>query len=181
MQSLAQHSSKRIITGVLVAQVQDPKSKKWYATWAEAEPDVLAKGLKLDPSMFPPTPETGEASADADAHNGGSGAAPLHLERTMRFLPHHQDTGGFFVAVLEKVADCSDLVVPTQSHRKRRTQPNVRCLFRLCTYARALCAVSRKARQVSCAGKLLLRCRDDSFVTSIKYSSGADAVRATRI
>lgn len=26
---------------------------------------------------------------------------PLH--RCMRFLPHHQDTGGFFVCVLEKV------------------------------------------------------------------------------
>ena len=90
-------------------QVQDPKSKKWYASWADAEPDVAEKGLKLDPTMFPPP---------ADA------ASDLHLERVMRFLPHHQDTGGFFVAVLEKVADCSDLVVPTQSHRKRR-QPTV--------------------------------------------------------
>lgn len=28
----------------------------------------------------------------------------LHLERCLRLLPHHQDTGGFFVAVLEKNA-----------------------------------------------------------------------------
>ncbi|XP_042913410.1 RNA cytosine C(5)-methyltransferase NSUN2-like [Parasteatoda tepidariorum] len=26
----------------------------------------------------------------------------LHLEHCIRILPHHQDTGGFFVAVLEK-------------------------------------------------------------------------------
>ena len=30
-----------------------------------------------------------------------SDAMPLH--RCMRFLPHHQDTGGFFVCVLQKV------------------------------------------------------------------------------
>ena len=28
-----------------------------------------------------------------------------HIERAMRFLPHHQNTGGFFVCVLEKVRD----------------------------------------------------------------------------
>ena len=27
----------------------------------------------------------------------------MPLGRCMRFLPHHQDTGGFFVAVLQKV------------------------------------------------------------------------------
>lgn len=29
--------------------------------------------------------------------------AALPLERCMRFLPHHGDTGGFFVVVLQKV------------------------------------------------------------------------------
>jgi len=42
---------------------------------------------RLVPSLFPPTPE--EASRFA-------------LERTMRILPHHNDTGGFFVALLRK-------------------------------------------------------------------------------
>jgi 16S rRNA C967 or C1407 C5-methylase (RsmB/RsmF family) len=27
----------------------------------------------------------------------------MNLDRCMRLLPHHADTGGFFVAVLEKV------------------------------------------------------------------------------
>ncbi|XP_063629060.1 tRNA (cytosine(34)-C(5))-methyltransferase [Cydia splendana] len=41
------------------------------------------------PQMFPPNPE------DLDK---------FHLDRCIRILPHHQDTGGFFVAVLEKSA-----------------------------------------------------------------------------
>ncbi len=45
-----------------------------------------AQGIKLDPTMFP---------------DEQSDAMPLH--RCMRFLPHHQDTGGFFVCVLQKV------------------------------------------------------------------------------
>lgn len=32
-------------------------------------------------------------------------AQAAHLEWAMRFLPHQQDTGGFFVCVLEKVAE----------------------------------------------------------------------------
>ena len=39
-------------------------------------------------SMYPPSPEV---------------AAQLHLDRCIRILPHDQDTGGFFVAVLEMV------------------------------------------------------------------------------
>ena len=53
---------------------------QWYADW----PSAATVGQKLAPSMFPPPP-----------------AAGLPLERCMRFLPHHNDTGGFFVAVLE--------------------------------------------------------------------------------
>ena len=43
---------------------------------------------KLLESMFP------DAASDA-----------LPLERCMRILPHHGDTGGFFIGVLEKVAE----------------------------------------------------------------------------
>eukprot|EP00887_Chlorella_sp_A99_P007303 scaffold2.g7303.t1 len=52
----------------------------WFADWEAGK-----QGVKLDPTMFP------DAASDA-----------LPLERCMRFLPHHQDTGGFFVAVLQK-------------------------------------------------------------------------------
>lgn len=45
----------------------------------------------------------------------------IGIEHAMRFLPHHQDTGGFFVCVLEKVADIplldqneDEIEVPTE-------------------------------------------------------------------
>ena len=47
-------------------------------------------------SMYPPSPEV---------------AAQLHLDRCIRILPHDQDTGGFFVAVLEMVG-ASEIPVP---------------------------------------------------------------------
>ena len=55
--------------------------------------DVAAKASKarlpeLTASMHPPSPEI---------------ANSLHLERCMRILPQDQDTGGFFVAILEKI------------------------------------------------------------------------------
>jgi 16S rRNA C967 or C1407 C5-methylase (RsmB/RsmF family) len=43
--------------------------------------------------------------------------AKLPMERCMRFLPHHQDTGGFFVAVLEKVKPCGKIPNPSIAHR----------------------------------------------------------------
>lgn len=58
----------------------------WYTSHADL-PQALKKTVL--PSIFPPTPEE---------------AAEFHLERCLRVLPHVQDTGGFFVAVLEKVA-----------------------------------------------------------------------------
>uniref|UniRef100_A0A914WK23 SAM-dependent MTase RsmB/NOP-type domain-containing protein n=1 Tax=Plectus sambesii TaxID=2011161 RepID=A0A914WK23_9BILA len=45
---------------------------------------------KITPTMFPPPPEK---------------AAGYNLHRSFRILPHHQDTGAFFVAVLHKTAD----------------------------------------------------------------------------
>ena len=43
----------------------------------------------IRPEMFPPTPEEAEK---------------LNLKKCLRILPHQQDTGGFFVALLEKTA-----------------------------------------------------------------------------
>ncbi|GIL42810.1 hypothetical protein Vafri_190 [Volvox africanus] len=57
---------------------------RFYGSWDEAR-DI---GYKLEESMFP-----------------SPAKAALPLERCMRFLPHHGDTGGFFVAVLRKVSE----------------------------------------------------------------------------
>ncbi|DBA68056.1 TPA: hypothetical protein ACH3X2_014076 [Trebouxia sp. C0005] len=69
-----------------------PGLKKWYArdkiqyysNWEEASQNGPHK---LTKSMFP------DAQSDE-----------LPLERCMRILPHHSDTGGFFIAVFEKMA-----------------------------------------------------------------------------
>ena len=81
----------------------EPKSGAWFGSWEDAEPVATERKLKLDPSMFP-----------------DAASAALPLRRTMRFLPHHQNTGGFYVAVFEKVAECADLAEPDVSHRKAK-------------------------------------------------------------
>lgn len=57
---------------------------------------------QIRPHMFPPPPEVAEE---------------LHLERCMRILPHQQDSGAFFVAVLEKCGD----QLPWESSKKQAT------------------------------------------------------------
>ncbi|CAK9274340.1 unnamed protein product [Sphagnum jensenii] len=64
------------------------------------------------PSMFPSG--NGWDSSDADEKNEGPDEteseegppeiATLPLERSMRILPHDQDTGGFFIAVFQKIS-----------------------------------------------------------------------------
>ncbi|XP_038581138.1 RNA cytosine-C(5)-methyltransferase NSUN2-like [Micropterus salmoides] len=63
------------------------KEGQWYSDWSEVP---SSRHTQIRPTMFPPKdPEK---------------LASLHLERCMRILPHHQNTGGFFVAVLVKKA-----------------------------------------------------------------------------
>ncbi|KAK9305159.1 hypothetical protein QLX08_003816 [Tetragonisca angustula] len=61
------------------------KDLQYYKSWEDV-PEQWQTQVR--PKMFPPKPED---------------AAKFHFEKCMRILPHHQDTGGFFVAVLEKV------------------------------------------------------------------------------
>ncbi|XP_051927888.1 RNA cytosine C(5)-methyltransferase NSUN2 [Hippocampus zosterae] len=63
------------------------KEGKWYTDWSEVP---TSRHTQIRPTMFAPT--------DAEKLAG------MHLERCMRILPHHQNTGGFFVAVLLKKA-----------------------------------------------------------------------------
>lgn len=67
---------------------------KWYPASRDMQiyekfSDVPEKWhCQVSSNMFPPDPEE---------------ARKFHLDRCLRILPHHQDTGGFFVAVLEKI------------------------------------------------------------------------------
>uniref|UniRef100_A0A1B6DIS1 tRNA (cytosine(34)-C(5))-methyltransferase n=2 Tax=Clastoptera arizonana TaxID=38151 RepID=A0A1B6DIS1_9HEMI len=72
---------------------------KGVSSWLPASRDVVMYEkfddvpekwtTQVRPQMFPPNPVD---------------APQFHLDRCIRILPHHQDTGGFFVAVLEKIA-----------------------------------------------------------------------------
>lgn len=65
-----------------------------YSAYGQQEREVSPK-KPIPESAFPPTVE------EADS---------FHIERCLRIFPHDQNTGGFFVAVLEKIAPFSDLV-----------------------------------------------------------------------
>ncbi|RKO95493.1 S-adenosyl-L-methionine-dependent methyltransferase, partial [Caulochytrium protostelioides] len=71
--------------GLTTWKVMSPK-EVLYERWDDVpEAD---RNRTVFPTLFPPP-----------------NAAELHLERAMRIYPHYQDTGGFFVAVLEKVSE----------------------------------------------------------------------------
>ncbi|XP_034455892.1 RNA cytosine C(5)-methyltransferase NSUN2 [Hippoglossus hippoglossus] len=63
------------------------KEGQWFSDWSEVPSN---RRTQIRPTMFPP--------------NDPEKLASMHLERCMRILPHHQNTGGFFVAVLVKKA-----------------------------------------------------------------------------
>nr|KAF6490427.1 NOP2/Sun RNA methyltransferase 2 [Molossus molossus] len=61
------------------------KDGQWFAEWDEVP---HSRHTQIRPTMFPPK--------DSEKLQA------MHLERCLRILPHHQNTGGFFVAVLVK-------------------------------------------------------------------------------
>lgn len=74
--------------GITKWRVMD-KVTNWYTQFEEVK-NVVRKSNKIQRSMFPPTPEEIEK---------------FKLERSMRILPHTNNSGGFFIAVFRKVAD----------------------------------------------------------------------------
>eukprot|EP00106_Octopus_bimaculoides_P022451 XP_014789893.1 PREDICTED: tRNA (cytosine(34)-C(5))-methyltransferase-like [Octopus bimaculoides] len=60
------------------------RSGDWYDKYEEVPPKLLSQ---LRPSMFPPSEEI---------------TKQFNLNRCLRVLPHHQNTGGFFIAVMMK-------------------------------------------------------------------------------
>ncbi|XP_065913229.1 RNA cytosine-C(5)-methyltransferase NSUN2-like isoform X2 [Dysidea avara] len=79
------------------------KGGEWV-DWSDGTDSLLPRPLVE--TMFPPVVEEAQL---------------MGLEKCVRILPHHQDTGGFFVAVLEK----SD-ILPWQSKKVSQTNPPVK-------------------------------------------------------
>ncbi|XP_072461490.1 RNA cytosine C(5)-methyltransferase NSUN2 [Notamacropus eugenii] len=61
------------------------KDGQWFADWKDVP---QSRHTQIRPTMFPPKNE--------------ENLKKMNLERCFRILPHHQNTGGFFVAVLVK-------------------------------------------------------------------------------
>ena len=78
--------------GLTAWSVMDKAGRMW-SSWAQVEDERAQAGDdglgKLAPSMFPP-PDASQT---------------LHLDRCMRIYPHQQDTGAFFICVLEKQSE----------------------------------------------------------------------------
>lgn len=87
---------------------------RWYKSYADV-PVALASSLSLPPTVFPPDPAV---------------VASLGLERVWRLLPHHQDTGGFFVCAFRRTASAPiigggiprPIGLPRLSRKQRKKQ-----------------------------------------------------------
>jgi len=73
----------------LLIEMADSAGLKHYASFRDVPENMQSR---IPKSAFPPTPEE---------------AAEFHLERCIRCLPHDNNTGGFFVALLRKTAPMS--------------------------------------------------------------------------
>ncbi|PRP88254.1 hypothetical protein PROFUN_03363 [Planoprotostelium fungivorum] len=93
--------------GLHTWKIQD-KHGNWHENHADIKDREVSK--KIPPSVFPPTAEE---------------AASFHLERCLRLLPHQQDTGGFFVAVLEKVAPTWVSMLKEDDKSEEKTEEKV--------------------------------------------------------
>lgn len=80
------------VPGLKTWKVMDREARIW-GSWKEVQDQIEKEGpnglARLSEGMFPPTGEN----------------ADLPLERCMRIYPHLQDTGGFFITVIEKTSE----------------------------------------------------------------------------
>jgi multisite-specific tRNA:(cytosine-C5)-methyltransferase len=93
--------------------VQEKSGRKWN-TWDEVEAARKEEGEetaeKLLPSMFPPPTLEGKEE--------------IPFERAMRVYPHLQDTGGFFIAVLEKKSEIRAKPEAAPAPKRNQTAPS---------------------------------------------------------
>jgi multisite-specific tRNA:(cytosine-C5)-methyltransferase len=95
------------------------KSGRIWGSWEEVRQQVVEHDAEMP----------GRIAYSMFARPEGAPCADVPLERCMRVYPHMQDTGGFFITVLEKRADFKarpedDLKreIPMRSERRRRPE-----------------------------------------------------------
>lgn len=96
--SLGEHATNPLVQACLGAGMQiyptyDDVPEQDRHSSSSTRIDPSARQGRIRPGMFPPA---AEATLD--------GEEPLHLERCIRCMPHDQDTGGFFIALIKKIA-----------------------------------------------------------------------------
>lgn len=79
-------------TGMLPGLKRNPGLKKWSI-------------MNKDGTVFDSWQPAGGPGTDKIVEGMFSPPEEMHLDRCLRLLPHQQDTGGFFVAVLEKMSE----------------------------------------------------------------------------
>eukprot|EP01043_Picozoa_sp_COSAG02_P065279 COSAG02_NODE_9799_length_2108_cov_1.698357_1_plen_579_part_01 len=98
-------------------QARAEGGEQWFKSYADV-PTALASSLSLPPTVFPPDPSV---------------VASLGLQHVWRLLPHHQDTGGFFVCAFRRNAPAPQisggiprpigLARPSRKQRKKQKRP----------------------------------------------------------
>ncbi|PFH33172.1 putative tRNA (cytosine(34)-C(5))-methyltransferase [Besnoitia besnoiti] len=117
-------------TEVLPSLQRRPGLNTWRVYWQkefydkfEDVPDTSAARQKIRATIFPRF--RAAAAAGGEGEQPTQEAPPLH--RCMRFLPHLNNTGGFFVAVLEKKRHVPFHVTPRALGAEQREQREDAC------------------------------------------------------
>ncbi|KAH9558782.1 hypothetical protein CY35_06G025200 [Sphagnum magellanicum] len=91
-----------------------PSGNGWDSSDVPAEESVAPTDLAAEAD------EKNEGPDETESEEGPPEIATLPLERSMRILPHDQDTGGFFIAVFQKISPLKVVQQSKNGHQKHR-------------------------------------------------------------
>ncbi|KAH8958486.1 hypothetical protein BDL97_06G027000 [Sphagnum fallax] len=91
-----------------------PSGNGWDSSDVPAEESVAPTDLAAEAD------EKNEGPDETESEEGPPEIATLPLERSMRILPHDQDTGGFFIAVFQKISPLKVVQQSKDGHQKYR-------------------------------------------------------------
>ena len=99
-----------------------PRRRRWRLTLPREGSKRKRRGSCCSSSSdLPAAPAAPRPRAVDEATGAELSAYPLNLPYCLRVLPHANDTGGFFIALLEKVAHIAGVGGEKQKKQRRRT------------------------------------------------------------